>query len=164
MTKPIHFCVALIYYRPYSRIYLYILMLSTATKNWHLRIFNVSHSLKCTISSFFGTHLNISLIHLPLQSMSCASVSAKSIQSYLTLCNPMDCNLPGSSVHGILKARILEWVAMPSSRRIFQTQGSNPHIFYVSCSHRWVQLPLAPPGKPVSYFMLNIYLCIGIVK
>ena len=32
------------------------------------------------------------------------------------LCNPMDCNLPGSSVHGILQARILEWVAMPSSR------------------------------------------------
>ena len=32
------------------------------------------------------------------------------------LCNPMDCSPPGSSVHGILQARILEWVAMPSSR------------------------------------------------
>ena len=32
-----------------------------------------------------------------------------------TLCNPMDCSLPGSSVHRILQARILEWVAMPSS-------------------------------------------------
>ena len=31
-------------------------------------------------------------------------------------CDPMDCNLPGSSLHGILQARILEWVAMPSSR------------------------------------------------
>ena len=39
-------------------------------------------------------------------------------QSCLTLCNPMDCSLPGSSVHGILQARILEWVAMPSSRGI----------------------------------------------
>ena len=29
-----------------------------------------------------------------------------------TLCNPMDCSLPGSSVHGILQARILEWVAI----------------------------------------------------
>ena len=29
----------------------------------------------------------------------------------LTLCNPMDCSLPGSSIHGILQARILEWVA-----------------------------------------------------
>ena len=33
-----------------------------------------------------------------------------------TLCNPMDCSPPGSSVHGILQARILEWIAMPSSR------------------------------------------------
>ena len=41
---------------------------------------------------------------------------AKSLQSRPTLCNPMDCSLPGSSVHGILQARILEWVAMPSSR------------------------------------------------
>ena len=32
-----------------------------------------------------------------------------------TLCNPMDYSPPGSSVHGILQARILEWVAMPSS-------------------------------------------------
>ena len=37
-------------------------------------------------------------------------------QSCLTLCDPMDCSLPGSSVHGILQARILESVAMPSSR------------------------------------------------
>ena len=36
--------------------------------------------------------------------------------SCLSLCNPMDCSSPGSSVHGILQARILEWVAMPSSR------------------------------------------------
>ena len=36
-------------------------------------------------------------------------------QSCLTLCNPMDRSLPGSSVHGILQARILEWVAMPFS-------------------------------------------------
>ena len=33
-----------------------------------------------------------------------------------TLCDPMDCSPPGSSVHGILQSRILEWVAMPSSR------------------------------------------------
>ena len=33
-------------------------------------------------------------------------------QSCLTLCNPMDCSLPASSVYGILQARVLEWVAM----------------------------------------------------
>ena len=37
-------------------------------------------------------------------------------QSCPTLCDPMDCNLPGSSVHGILQARILEWVAIFFSR------------------------------------------------
>ena len=42
-------------------------------------------------------------------------VHAKSLQSHPTLCNPMDCEPPGFSVHGILQTRILEWVAMPSS-------------------------------------------------
>ena len=37
-------------------------------------------------------------------------------QSCLTLCHPMDCNLPGSSVYGILQARILAWVAISFSR------------------------------------------------
>ena len=37
-------------------------------------------------------------------------------QSCLTLCNPVDCSLPGSSIHGILQARILEWVAISFSR------------------------------------------------
>ena len=41
---------------------------------------------------------------------------AKSLQSCPTLCDPVDCSLPGSSVQGILQERILEWIAMPSSR------------------------------------------------
>ena len=44
-----------------------------------------------------------------------ASLHAKSLQSCLTLSDPMDCKGPGSSVHGILQARTLGWVAMPSS-------------------------------------------------
>ena len=44
----------------------------------------------------------------------CCSVA----KSCLTLCDPMDCSSPGSSVHGILQARILEWVAMPFSKEI----------------------------------------------
>ena len=40
-------------------------------------------------------------------------------QSCLTLCDPMDCSLPGSSVHGIFQARLLEWVAIAFSRRSF---------------------------------------------
>ena len=42
--------------------------------------------------------------------------------------NPMDCSPPGSSVHGILRARILEWVAISFSRGVFPTQGSNPGL------------------------------------
>ena len=45
-----------------------------------------------------------------------ACVPAKSLQSCPILCDPMNCSLPGSSVHGILQVRLLEWVAMPSSR------------------------------------------------
>ena len=61
----------------------------------------------------------------------------------LTLLNPTDCSLPGSSVHGILQTRILEWVAIPFSRRIFSTQGSNlgllhcrQILYYLSCTVR----------------------------
>ena len=43
-------------------------------------------------------------------------MSAKSLQSCPILCNPKDCNLPGFPVHGILQARIPDWVAIPFSR------------------------------------------------
>ena len=46
----------------------------------------------------------------------CISLCAKSVQWCPTVCGPMDCSPLGSSVHGILQARLLEWVAMPSSR------------------------------------------------
>ena len=52
--------------------------------------------------------------YLSIANWLCAVCSAA--QSCSTLCDPMDCNQPGSSVHGILQARILEWVAMPFSR------------------------------------------------
>ena len=48
--------------------------------------------------------------------LSWSFVCVKLLQPCLTLCYPMDCSLPGSSVHGILQARILECVAMSSSR------------------------------------------------
>ena len=48
--------------------------------------------------------------------------------SCLSLWDPMDCSPPGSSVYGIPQARILEWVAISSSKGIFPTQGSNPGL------------------------------------
>ena len=47
-------------------------------------------------------------------------VHAQSLQSCLTLCDPIDCSPPGSSIHGISQTRILEWVVISSSR------GSSP--------------------------------------
>ena len=55
---------------------------------------------------------------------------AKSFQSCLTLCDPIDCSTPGSSIHGIFQARILEWFAMPSSRESSQTRDQT-HVSYI---------------------------------
>ena len=57
--------------------------------------------------------------------------------SRVTLCNPMDCIPPGSSVHGISQARILQWVAISFSRGSFQSRGQTC-ISQVSCIGRWV--------------------------
>ena len=64
-------------------------------------------------------------------------VHAKLLQLCLSLCNAMDHSLPGSSVHGILQARILEWVAMPSSRGSSWPRDLT-RVSYVSCIVRWV--------------------------
>ena len=55
-------------------------------------------------------------------------VRAQTLQSCPTLCDPMDFSPPGASIHGILQASILEWVAMPSLQGIFLTQGWNLHL------------------------------------
>ena len=70
---------------------------------------------------------------------------AKSLQSCLTHCNSMDCSSPGSSLHGILQARILEWLPYPPP-------GDLPNPGIASVSHvylHWQEgsLSLAPPRK-----------------
>ena len=62
--------------------------------------------------------------------LSCSAVSD-------SFCNPMDCSPPGSSVHGILQARRLEWVAMPSSRGSSPPRDQTP-ISRVSCIGRQI--------------------------
>ena len=63
------------------------------------------------LDSYIGNQLSETFVFCVLFFHLC--VCAKSLQSCLTLCNSMDCSPPGFSVHGILQARILEWVAMP---------------------------------------------------
>ena len=58
-------------------------------------------------------------------------------QSCPTLCDPTDCSPPGSSVCRILQARILEWVAMPSSRGSSRPRG-RAHVSCISSFGRWI--------------------------
>ena len=53
------------------------------------------------------------------------------------LCDPMDCNPPGSSVHGIVQARLLEWVAISFSRGSSQPRDQTC-VSCVSCIGRWI--------------------------
>ena len=74
-----------------------------------------------------------SYVHLFSESTSqLVFVWAKSLQSCPTLCNPINCSLPGFSVQGILQASVLEWVAMPSSRGSSLPRDQT-HVSYVSC-------------------------------
>ena len=88
-----------------------------------------------------GCHIS----QFPKLSKKIQHACAKLYQSCPTLCNPINCRPPGSSVHGILQARILEWVTTPSPRGIFLTQGSNQSLLLLL---HWQagSLALAPLG------------------
>ena len=88
---------------------------------------------------------NLSAIFRHSKNLTCQKCKEKEsevAQSCLTLCYPMDCSSPGSSVHGILQARILEGLAFPLEA-IFLTQGSNLHLLQ---SLHWQVNPL--PADP----------------
>ena len=75
-------------------------------------------------------------------SFSNACMHAKSLQSCLTLCNPMDISQPGSSVLGILQARILEWVAISFSNACMHAKSLQ------SCLTLCDPMDSSPPGSP----------------
>ena len=72
-------------------------------------------------------------------------------QSCLTLGDNVDCSLPGPSVHGILQAWILEWVAIP-----FFRGSSQPRIESKSPALQADSLPSEPPGKPNSQYKIKV--------
>ena len=80
-----------------------------------------------------------------------------------TLCDPVDCSPPGSSVHGVLQAGILEWVAMPLLQGIliFPTQGSNPGLLHWQAD----SLPSGPRGEPWAggFTSLHLSLLMGTI-
>ena len=94
----------------------------------------------------------------------CAFVLSHVIQQ--TLCNPMDCSLPGSSARGISQARILEQVAISFSRGSSQPMGSNPYLqhwqaifFFFNHWATWEALTLPPnytPARNVCWSYLRL--------
>ena len=76
----------------------------------------------------------------------CACVHAQSLGCVQLFCDPVDCSLPGFSVHGILQARILEWVAIPSSKG-----SSQPRDQPVSPALQVYSSPLSHLGSPVTF-------------
>ena len=88
------------------------------------------HAQTYTQQTHMHTHTNI---HMHTKSHINTHTHQFSLaQSHPTFCNPMGCCLPGSFVHGILQARILEWVAMPSSRGSSHT---NTHTHTYTYTH-----------------------------
>ena len=78
-------------------------------------------------------------------------VCPKSLQRCPTLCNPMDCRPSGSSVHGSLQARILECVAMSSSRGLSHANGTAAAAANLlqSCPTLCDPIDGSPPGSPI---------------
>ena len=87
-------------------------------------------------------------------------------QSCLTLCDPMDCSIPGSSIHGIFQARVLEWVAISFSRgssrprnwtqvslivgRCFTVWATREVQLIASQFHGWIRVQL--PYRAISFW------------
>ena len=93
----------------------------------------------------------LSYVHLSLlKSMVSISSHVLSCSVMFDSLQPHGCSLPGFSVHGILQARILEWVAMPSSRGSSHARD----LTQVSCLHvdSW---PSEPSGKPIASWVSN---------
>ena len=83
-------------------------------------------------------------------------------QSSLTLCDPMECSSPGSSVHGILQPRILEWVATPFSRESSQP-GDHACASCISGIARGL-FATETPGKPQAGGLGQVKLHPGITS
>ena len=82
----------------------------------------------------------------------CVCMLAKSLQSCMTLCNPMDCSPPVSLVHRVLQARILEWLP-------FLLIGGlpDPEIKPASPALADGFFTTEPPGKPVLYSYIHVH-------
>ena len=104
-------------------------------------------------SSSLYSHVKFESLLVKLQLASvgyCHLVS----ESGLILCDPMDYSSPGSSVHGIFQARILEWVAISFPRGISPTQGLNPHLLFWQADFFTTE----PPEKKLNHYVSHAHI------
>ena len=120
---------------------------SVGVKQWSLDTVSFVSS-KCTAPAapLPADHQGLILTRWLLLQHPCTH--AKSLQSCLTLCDPMNHSSPGSSVHGILQARILEWLTVPSSRGSSWSRDWT-HVSYISCIERPVLYHWSHLGSPL---------------
>ena len=131
---------------------------------WSTGSMLVAHGLSCLKACGIGTHV------------SCIAKWNEVAQSYPTPCDPMDCSLPDSSVHGIFQARVLEWVTISFSRgssqprdwtRVSSTTGRRFTVWATrEAALQSGFLTTGPPGKPHGFyilrewpFIMNFWLC-----
>ena len=81
----------------------------------------------------------------------------------MTLCNPMGCSLPGSSVHGILQARVLVWVAIPFSWGSSRPRDrTNEPMSHMSPALQVDSLLLSHQGSPIFVVLNEHYMYISL--
>ena len=103
----------------YTDLFLYVGHILHSRDKPHLvMVCNVYYWLRCVFAAARASKICIFLKEFSLSHVQVVS-----------LCDPMDCSPPGSSVHGILQARILEWVAIPFSKESSQPRDQTPVSF-----------------------------------
>ena len=139
----------------WKQCFIFLLLLSHFLRNvnsTNIEVFSISIPVlrdDAFVGSSFQEEFRIMQIQCP---------KVKVVQSCLPLCNPM-----GYTVHGILQARILEWVSLSLFQEIFPTQGSNPGLLH--CRRLLYRLshqisPECPKRLSISIYRLSIYLSI----
>ena len=125
---------------PLFSLYVWGLRLCIQVLNlWEVRII-----ILCFLQLFYQAQ-QTTLFWVPLSAGRTNHGKSESVShSVLSLCNPTNCSSPGSSVLGILQARILQWVAMPSSRGSSQLRGFNQGLPH----YRYILYRLSPQGSP----------------
>ena len=92
---------------------------------WKVEKKTVSHFIASWKDCWSWVKRALTFVFVPFA----AATAAKSLQSYQTLCDPIDSSLPGSSAHGIFQARVLEWVAIAFSGLFCSPQASVTDTF-----------------------------------